>query len=170
MTLHRSKKRWVRVAVAVAVVAIAGAVFAATTTSLFSVSVDTEGKTDQEIEGEIHDQLVDQGIDQPEVEFKRNDDHMKVDIAGQKDGREFRVVQKRTGDEGSNVVEIAPPELDTTREPGMSDTELEAKIRAQMEQRGLEGAVKVKGDEIMIKARKHVDECDDGPCAHHDDE
>lgn len=161
MTLYKTKKRWLPAAVALAILTAAGVVFAAAATDLFSVSVSTEGKTDEEVEDEIHDQLTNQGVAEPEVEYRRNDNMTKVDIAGEKDGREFHIVQKRKGDDGSGVVVVQPPKLDTEREPGMTDAELEAKIRAQMEQLGLQGTVKVKGDDLELRVERRVEQSSD---------
>ncbi len=164
MIPQHTRKRWLRVAITVAVLTVAGAVFAATTTGLISVSVDTEGKTDEQVESEIHDQLVNDGVQQPSVEFQRSGDETSVNIEGEKDGKQLRIVQEHRGGDGSGVVTIQPPALDTTREPGMTDAELAAKIQAQMDELGLDGEVTVEDGEVRVMARKRVEDCGGEPC------
>lgn len=177
MTANKRTNRWLRLGVAVAVLAMTGAVFAATQGSLFSIWVDTDGMSEEQVEDEIRDQLVDEGVDPSRVRFnRRGNGTSRLDIAGTKGDREFRLVRKevRAGgdddDAPSTVIQMEPPQLDTEREPGMSDEQLEAKIRAQIEQLGLEGRVKVNGDdvEVRIMRREVVCEGDDQDCEDHD--
>jgi len=156
MIAHDRRKRWLRVATAGAILTLAGGVFAATTTGLISVSVDTDGKTDEEVEAEIHDQLVQDGVVEPYVEFQRADDETSVDIEGEKDGKQLRIVQRRKGDD-SGLVTIEPPALDTEREPGMTDEELRAKIQKQLDERGMGGEVVVEGGRVRIQATKTIE-------------
>lgn len=162
MIPQRTRRRWVPVATSLAILTAAGAVFAATTTDFFSVSVDTEGKTDEEVESEIRDQLVNDGVREPSVDFQRSGDRTSVDIEGERDGKQLRIVQRRRG--GDGVVTIEPPALDTTREPGMSDAELEAKIQAQLDEQGVEGEVIVEDGKVLIQARRRVEDCGGEPC------
>jgi hypothetical protein len=151
-----TRKRWLRLATVAAVLTVAGGVFAATTTGLFSVSVETDGKSDEEVEAEIHDQLVQQGVADPSVEFQRADDETSVDIAGQRDGRQLRIFQRHKGND-PGVVTIEPPALDTEREPGMTDQELEAKIQKQLDERGQGGEAIVEDGRIRVRAAKRFD-------------
>jgi hypothetical protein len=156
MIARDTKKRWLRVATAGAVLTLAGGVFAATTTGLLSVSVDTDGKTDEEVEDEIHDQLVQDGVVEPYVEFQRADDETSVDIAGEKQGKQLRIVQRRKGAD-TGVVTIEPPALDTEREPGMTDEQLRAKIQKQLDELGMGGEVVVEDGRVRIMARKRIE-------------
>ena len=162
MIPQRTRRRWVPVATTLAILTAAGAVFAATTTDLFSVAVDTEGKTDEEVESEIRDQLVNDGVHEPSVDFQRTGDRTSVDIEAERDGKQLRIVQRRRG--GDGVVTIQPPALDTTREPGMTDAELEAKIQAQLDEQGVEGEVIVEDGKVRVEARRRVEDCGDQPC------
>ena len=151
---------------AVAVLAVTGVVFAATQGSLFSIWVDTEGKTDEQVEDEIRDQLADDGVEDPEVRFDRHGNSSRLEIEGSRGGEEFHVVRKRVGGHGHDdkVIQMEAPRIDTEREPGMTDDELEAKIRAQLEELGLDGHVKVKGDNVEVRVKKKIEKCTDGPC------
>jgi hypothetical protein len=163
MIPHSTRKRWLPAVITLAILTVAGGVLAATTTGLISVSVDTEGKTDEEVESEIHDQLVNDGVQQPSVDFQRTGDRTSVDIEGERDGKQLRIVQRhRGGDPG--VVTIEPPALDTTREPGMTDAELAAKIQAQMDELGLDGEAIVEDGAVRIRALKRVQDCGGQPC------
>jgi hypothetical protein len=162
MTPQNTRKRWLPVLTTLAILTVAGGVFAATTTGLISVSVDTEGKTDEEVESEIHDQLVNDGVQQPSVVVQRSGDQTSVDIEGEKNGKQLRIVQQRRG--GDGVITIQPPALDTTREPGMTDAELAAKIQAQMDELGLDGEVVVEDGKVLVRHRKRVEDCGGDPC------
>ena len=162
MIPQNTRKRWLPVVTTLAILTVAGGVFAATTTGLISVSVDTEGKTDEEVESEIRDQLVNDGVHEPSVDFQRTGDRTSVDIEGERDGKQLRIVQRRRG--GDGVVTIQPPALDTTREPGMTDAELEAKIQAQLDEQGVEGDVIVEDGKVLVQARRRVEDCGDEPC------
>lgn len=162
MIPHNTRKRWLPVVTTLAILTVAGGVFAATTTGLISISVDTDGKTDEEVESEIHDQLVNDGVQQPAVDFQRSGDETSVDIEGERDGKQLRIKQRNRGGDGTGVITIQPPALDTTREPGMTDAELAAKIQAQMDELGLDGEVIVEDGAVRILARKR--DCGDEPC------
>ena len=176
MTANKRNNRWLRLGVALAVLIMTGAVFAATQTSLFSIWVDTDGKSEAQVEDEIHDQLVEEGVEPSRVEFKRHGDgSSRLDIEGSKGDREFKLVRREIhkgdhdGDAPSTVIQMEPPQIDAEREPGMTDEQLEAKILAQLEQLGLTGKVKVKGDEVEVRImqREVVCEGDDPECEEH---
>jgi hypothetical protein len=62
------------------------------------------------------------------------------------------------------VITIQPPALDTTREPGMTDAELAAKIQAQMDELGLDGEVIVEDGKFLVRHHKRVEDCGGEPC------
>jgi hypothetical protein len=172
MATTRNGGRTLKVLVAVGALLVGGAVFAATATDLFRVSVDTDGKTDQQVEEEIHDQLEREGVDSATVRFEREGDDSTLAIEGKRGEKQFKVVRKSIGGQEGTVVEVRPPSFDTEREPGMSDEELKAKIEKQLEALGVDGEVSVEGDKIRIEARKEVEvEAEgEGPGEHEDED
>ena len=154
--ISRTRRFRIGMAVVATVLAATGIVFAATQTSLFSIWVDTSGKSEHEVEDEVRGQLVDQGIENPEVEFDRQESGTKLDIQGNQNGKEIRLIHRTDGETSSPVIHMEPPALDTEREPGMTDAQLEAKIRAQIEALGLTGDVAVHDDDVEVRIRQHA--------------
>ena len=146
-TMKNPSKSWLRVAVAAAVLAFSGVVFAATQTSIFSIWVDTDGKTEQQVEDEIADQLEHDGIADPEVRYTSDEQGSRLEIEGARGERRFQLIRAELGDEGGGgVIEMEPPALDVEREPGMSDEELADKVRAQLAALGMDGEVEVSSE------------------------
>ena len=149
----KNRKMWLRLAAVAFVITVAGAVFATTQTGVISFWVDTEGKTDKQVEDEITEQLEAGGLEEPKVKFKRDDDGTEVRIQASQGERKFKLVRKEEGGD-QTVVEMHHEPLDTEREPGMTDDELKAKILEQLEARGMTGEVEVHGDKIQIRATR----------------
>ena len=160
MKSKKNRSMWLKLAAVAFVLTVAGAVFATTQTGVISFWVDTEGKTDEQIETEIEDQLVQGGMQNPAVEVDRDGQETTVDIAGNQDGRQIRLIKKEEGGDPS-VIQMQHQPLDTERDPGMTDEQLKAKIEAQLQARGMNGEVEVNGNEIRIRATKEV-ECESG--------
>ncbi len=164
----RTKNQFVlRLGIGALVLATTGVVFAATQGALFSLWVDTTGKSAAQVEDEVHGKLVDEGLEPTDVEFRRDDDgNTRLDIeARTADEREIRLVHKdkRSGDgHGDGVIRMEPPRLDTEREPGMSDEELRDKILDQIAALGLDGEVEVDGEDVEVRIRKHEVVCAEG--------
>ena len=129
-----------------------GSVYAMARDQLFSIDVDTDGKTDAEIEAEIRSQLEAAGWNVSQVQVSR-DENSTTTTVGADDGagRVIQVVRK--GDGGGRIT-IQEPQLDTTREPGMTDAQLRDKILGQLKARGLDGDVTVEGDKVMVRANR----------------
>jgi hypothetical protein len=116
------------------------------------VHVDTDGKSDAEIAAEIRDQLDRAGLTDSQVGVRTEGGGREVDIhADDGQGRQYRLVQHAPA---GAPVEMEAGGIDDTREPGMSDAELEAKIVRQLRERGLDPEVTVDGDRIQIRARR----------------
>ena len=58
-----------------------------------------------------------------------------------------------TGDHVSMGVE----DIDTTREPGMTDEQLRAKIVGQFKAKGIDTEVVVEGEKVQIRAQKRIE-------------
>jgi hypothetical protein len=144
---------------------VSGNVYAMVRDRIIVIDVDTEGKTDQEVEDEIQAQLLDEGVADPSVKYHSDSDKSVLRVEGEHEGKAFKLVQKQVGDERDSNVRMEIGWLDTSRDEGMTDEELEAKIRSQLEARGLEGDVKVKGDEVRVRVHKHV--CEGEDCEDH---
>jgi hypothetical protein len=142
---------------------VSGNVYAMVLDRIIVIDVDTEGKTDQEVEDEIRAQLLDEGVAEPSVNYHSDPEQTVVRVEGEHEGRVFKVVQKQVGDEREPSVKMEIGWLDTSREPGMTDEQLEAKIRSQLEARGLQGDVEVNGDDVRVRMHKHA--CEGEGCA-----
>jgi hypothetical protein len=134
---------------------VAGRVYAMALDKAVEIRVDMTGKSARQIEDEIRAQLRSQGVDDPQVSVERSGDQTRVEIGAQMGDRELKVVRLTEG--GSQQVEMKLGDLDTRREPGMTDDQLREKIERQLRDRGLTAEVTVRGDEIQIRASKHVE-------------
>jgi hypothetical protein len=153
---------------------VSGNVYAMVRDRIIVIDVDTEGKTEQEVEDEIRAQLLDEGVADPSVKYHSDPEKTVLRVEGEHEGKAFKLVQKQVGDERDSNVRMEIGWLDTSREEGMTDEELEAKIRSQIEAHGLQGDVKVHGDDVRVRVYKHEpcegEGCEDHPEAEDDAE
>jgi hypothetical protein len=133
---------------------VSGRVYAMALDRLIQVRVDTHGKTDAEVQAEVEAQLRSQGIASPTVHFERRGDEKQLRIEADTGDRAFQVLRKSEGD--GPVMEVTVGDLDTRREPGMTDDQLKAKILRQLAAKGLSGTVSVHGDQVEIRAQRHA--------------
>lgn len=133
---------------------VSGRVYAMALDRLIQVRVDTSGKSDAEVTAEVESQLRAQGIAAPSVHFERRGDEKQLSIEADTGDRKLQVIRKSPGSE--SVVEVTVGDIDTQREPGMTDDQLKAKIERQLAAKGLTGTVTVAGDHIEIRAHRHA--------------
>jgi hypothetical protein len=145
---------------------VSGNVYAMVRDRIIVIDVDTEGKTEEEVEDEIRAQLLDEGIADPSVKYHSDPEKTVLRVEGEHEGKAFKLVQKQVGDERDSNVRMEIGGLDTSRDEGMTDEELEAKIRSQLEARGLSGDVKVHGDDVRVRVYKHAP-CEGEGCEDH---
>jgi hypothetical protein len=134
---------------------VSGNVYAMVRDRIIVIDVDTEGKTDQEVEDEIRAQLLDEGVADPDVKYHSDGARTEVRVQGEREGKAFDVVHKTLGDEREPGVRMEIGWPDISREEGMTDEELEQKILRQLEERGLQGDVEIDGDQVRVKVRHH---------------
>jgi hypothetical protein len=119
---------------------------------ILRIDVDTDGKTDAQVEQEITDQLQAAGWTPVEVRVQRDGDGTTVQVgADDGDGRHIQIVRKAPD---GTPVQVQAGDIDDTREPGMTDEQLREKILKQFEARGMQADVTVDGDRIEIRARR----------------
>ncbi|TXH29667.1 MAG: hypothetical protein E6Q99_00430 [Elusimicrobia bacterium] len=133
---------------------VSGRVYAMALDRLIQVRVDTSGKTDAQVQAEVEDQLRSQGVASPSVRFERHGDEKKLSIEADTGDRALHIERRSHGD--GPVVEVTVGDLDTQREPGMTDDQLKDKILRQLAAKGLSGTVTVRGDQIEIRAQRHA--------------
>lgn len=133
---------------------VSGRVYAMALDRLIQVRVDTHGKTDAEVQAEVEGQLRTQGISSPTVHFERRGDEKQLSIEADTGDRTFQVVRKSQGD--GTVMEVTVGDIDTHRDPGMTDDQLKDKILRQLAAKGLSGTVTVHGDQVEIRAHRDV--------------
>lgn len=134
---------------------VSGNVYAMVRDRIIVIDVNTEGKTDQEVEDEIRAQLLDEGVADPDVKYHSDGAKTEVRVQGEHEGKAFNVVHKTLGDEREPGVRMEIGWPDISREEGMTDEELEQKILRQLEERGLQGDVEIDGDQVRVKVRHH---------------
>lgn len=132
---------------------VSGNVYAMVRDRIIVIDVDTEGKTDQEVEDEIRAQLLDEGVAEPDVKYHSDGDKTVVQVQGEHEGKSFELVHKTLGDEREPSVRMEIGWPDISRDEGMTDEELEQKILRQLEERGLDGEVEIQGDDVRVKVR-----------------
>jgi hypothetical protein len=135
---------------------VSGNVYAMVRDRIIVIDVDTEGKTDQEVEDEIRAQLLDEGVAEPDVKYHSDDQKTEVRVQGEHEGKSFEIVHKTLGDEREPGVRMEIGWLDISRDEGMTDEELEQKILRQLAERGMEGDVEIHGDQVRVKVRHHA--------------
>jgi hypothetical protein len=161
VVVREAQARGVQVAVSISPrrEQVQGRVYAMALDKVIEVRVDMTGKTQEQIEAEIRAQLQAGGINDPSVAVSRTGDQTRVEIGAEVDGpegtRHMRIVRQQQG--GEQQLELRIGDLDTRREPGMTDDQLREKIERQLRERGLEPDVKVTGDRIEVRAHKKVD-------------
>jgi hypothetical protein len=132
----------------------AGRVYAMALDKLISVRVETAGRSDSQVEGEIRDQLEASGIPSPTVSFERHGDESQLQIAADVDGRSVQIQRQAKG--GPDTLELSIGGIDDTRDSGMTDAQLKDKIERLLRARGFEPTVTVSGDHVGIRAEHHL--------------
>jgi hypothetical protein len=130
-----------------------GSVYAMAMEKILHVTVDTKGKTDDEVASEIRAQLAQQGWSPDAVQVQSGPDGATIAI-GASDGQGHTIQVVRRSDDADARVHIAVGDFDDTREPGMTDAQLREKILRQLRARGMDAEVTVDGDRIQIRATK----------------
>jgi hypothetical protein len=130
-----------------------GSVYAMAKEKLLHISVDFDGKTDDEVAADISNQLDQAGWNVGDVQVKRSDRESTVEIgADDGNGRRMKVVlRKGAGGAAGQHMDVEVGGLDEAREPGMTDAQLRDKILKQLKARGIEGDVIVDGGRIEIR-------------------
>jgi hypothetical protein len=128
-------------------------VYAMAREALFRIDVSTAGKSDAQVEEEIRAQLAAQGWTPGDVVVERSADGSTVRVGASSDGQSVEVTERSDGEPTNHIAMQVTP-FDTTREPGMTDAQLKAKIERQLEARGMKGEVIIDGDRIEIRGEK----------------
>ena len=84
--------------------------------------------------------------------IERNGDETRLQIEAQKDGRQMHIERRSQGGEMQLHLDIG--DIDTTREPGMTDEQLKEKIERQLRARGLEPQVTIEGGRIEVRGHR----------------
>lgn len=128
-----------------------GTLYAYASEKILNVSVDTTGKTDAQIEAEIRQQLAQSGwAGDVQVQTQNGETTVRIG-ANDGDGRHVEMLAHKPS--GAQV-QLTAGDIDTKREPGMTDEQLRQKILKQLADRGLDADVTVDGDRVQIRAMK----------------
>ena len=151
------RKHGATVTVAARTERVWGSVYAMAKEQFVDVHVDTDGKTDAQIEAEITQQLAAAGWTTNTVSVTGTDDGSEVRVGAEDaNGRKVQIVRKASGGHEKKL-DFQVGGLDDSREPGMTDAQLRDKILKQLQARGLDGDVTVDGDRVEIRAKKAIE-------------
>lgn len=151
--------RWA-IAAAVAVSGLVGAGYGSTVYAFarelaFHIALDLRGKSDEAAAEEIRRQLGEQGWKAGEVSVQRTQDEQRVSLQADDDTGHHVELHRVDPSGVAAPVVLAPEPIDDTREPGMTDAQLRAKILRQLRDRGVEHAeVSVSGDDVRILVKR----------------
>jgi hypothetical protein len=135
-----------------------GSVYAMAKESLLHIDVNMEGKTDTAVEDEIRAQLAAQGWTPLEVQVQRGDGVSSVQVgATDGDGRTVQMNQQVVGGPAPHV-SMGVEDIDTKREPGMTDDQLREKIVRQFKAKGMDAEVTIEGDKVRIRVEQRHDQ------------
>jgi hypothetical protein len=135
-----------------------GSVYAMAKDKLLDVHVALDGRTDAQVADDIKAQLASGGWNADDVTVQRSADGSTVAIEAQDgNGRHMKVMRQASGGNEKSM-DFQLGGIDDEREPGMTDAQLQEKIRKQLEARGLDGDVTVEGGKIEIRAKRAVEE------------
>jgi hypothetical protein len=136
---------------------VSGNVYAQASARWREIRVDTQGRSEGEIEKDVVAQLERMGFTTSEVTFKRQagQNELRMHAEGQSGGEkiETHVVRKGNGPEDA----VAVPLPDPARLKGMTDEQIKAEIERELKAQGIENAqVIVSGGKVEVKAEKKV--------------
>ncbi len=120
------------------------------------IRVETQGRSEDEIERDVTAQLEQMGFSNPEVTFDRTGEGSQLGIrAGGQDGRiEARIERRIEGGGDEPAVDV--PLLDCSDLAGLPDAEIKAAVEDRLRERGIEAEVSVENGRIEIQARREV--------------
>jgi hypothetical protein len=119
--------------------------------------VETQGRSEAEIEKEVQAQLEALGLLNPQVTFRREGDTTRLGIkAGDPDDKiEARLQREVTGGDGKEPpIEMALPDFSDLK--GLPDDQIRAEVERRLRERGLEAEVQVREGQIQIRVHKEV--------------
>jgi hypothetical protein len=132
-----------------------GSVYAMAKESILHIDVNMEGKSDTAVEDEIRAQLAAQGWAPLEVQVQRGDGASSVQVgATDGDGRTVQMNQQVVGGPAGVHVSMGVEDVDTKREPGMTDDQLREKIVRQFKAKGMDAEVTIEGDKVRIRVEQ----------------
>jgi hypothetical protein len=138
---------------------VTGNVYAQVTNRWRDLRVETQGRSEAEIEQEIHAQLEQMGFLNREVTFRREGDRTRLGIrAGNPDNQlETKIERKIMGGGGQEPpIEVMLPDCTDLR--GLPDDQVKAEVERRLRERGIEAEVRVEKGQVEIKAKKEVRE------------
>jgi hypothetical protein len=113
------------------------------------IHVDNTGKTDAEVAAEVAAQLTRAGVQKPSVSYERSGDRGHLEFeALDHDGQAITIGWFHP----SPVLHL--PLVATSRDPGMTDAQLMAKIERQIREDGLDVGrklvININGDDVQV--------------------
>ena len=136
---------------------ISGNVYAQVGSRWRDLRVETQGRSEAQVEKEVQAQLQQLGFLNPEVTFRREGDTTKLGIkaGGPDDEIQAKLERKVTGGNGQEPpIEMGLPDFSDL--DGLPDDQIKAEVEKRLRERGLEAEVQVQNGKIQVKVRKEV--------------
>jgi len=136
---------------------VSGNVYAQASARWREIRVQTQGRSEAEIERDVAAQLQQLGFKNPEVTFKRSGTGNQFDMKAQNGDEHIVTHIQRKGEKGAEEpVTVGLPDFSHLK--GMTDEQIKAEIERELKARGIENpTVIVQGGKVEVKAEKKVD-------------
>ncbi len=136
---------------------VTGNVYAQVSDRWREIRVETQGRSEAEIEKDVQAQLEQWGFANPQVSYRRSDGGSRLEMRAAGDGEEVIAHVERRG-EGSGVeppVEVALPDFSDLK--GWPPEKMQPEIERRLREHGIEAEVTVTEDgKVEIKAKREV--------------
>jgi hypothetical protein len=136
---------------------VSGNVYAQASARWRQIRVETQGRSESDIEKDVTAQLQQMGFRDTQVTFHRSAGENKFEMEA-KNGDEHVVahIERKGGHGTEQPVEVGLPNFSDLK--GKSDAEIKAEIERELKARGIDATVIVKGGEVQVKAEKKVEQ------------
>jgi hypothetical protein len=138
---------------------VTGNVYAQVSDRWREIRVETQGRSEAEIEKDVQAQLEQWGFANPQVSYRRSGEGSRLDMRAAGDGEEVVAQIERRGDgkDGSTEppVEVALPDISDLK--GWPPEKMKPEIERRLRERGIDAEVTVTQDgRVEIKAKREI--------------
>jgi len=132
---------------------VTGNVYAQASARWREIRVETQGRSESDVERDVAAQLQQLGFKDAQVTFRRSAGQNELGFQAQ-NGGEHLVIQRRVqgGDGKEPPVEVGLPDFSHLK--GLPDDQVKAEIERELKARGIDAQVIVKGGQVEVKAER----------------